>query len=71
MHGKKLPLHEDGVQRLTVVYEPEATEEIALECEWVHDLAILYLSEDELELIAKNLKRAVKKVRKLKAKQLP
>ena len=71
MSGKNITVHSDGAQSVRIVYDPEVTEEIALECLWIHDLAILYMNEDELEALAKNIKRAVKKVRKLKAQQLP
>lgn len=67
MSGKNITVHSDGAQSVRVVYDPEVTEEIALECTWIRDLAVLYMSEDELESLAKHLKKAVKKVRKFKA----
>lgn len=68
MLGKSITIHQDGIASAHLLYQPEVTEDLRLSVNWYRDSAVLDLDVDEMELLAKRLKKAVKKMRKHRAK---
>lgn len=66
--GKVIQLHQDHIHNVTLMYRPEVTEELELSVSWFRERVTIMLTEGEMTDLAERLTKAVKKMRKHRAK---